>query len=83
MINRIWTANRSQWSIKDVSGSLFLLSKNRLSDNKSKKRAITIFRDRIMPPKTKEAKNPKNGSGENKNAKKLKYILTNDKTNKL
>jgi hypothetical protein len=36
-----------------------------------------------MPPKTKEAKNPKNGSGENKNAKKLKYILTNDKTNKL
>ncbi|WP_186822854.1 hypothetical protein [Streptococcus sp. HMSC057G03] len=35
-----------------------------------------------MPPKTKEAKNPKNGSGENKNAKKLKYILINDKTNK-
>ncbi|MBZ2078311.1 hypothetical protein K1I56_00345 [Streptococcus parasanguinis] len=35
-----------------------------------------------MPPRTREARKPKNGKGENKNAKKLKYIIINDKTNK-
>jgi len=59
-----------------------LLSKNRLSDNNSNARAITSLRDNIILPRTREARKPKNGKGENKNAKNLKYIIINDKTNK-
>jgi hypothetical protein len=43
---------------------------------------MTIFRDSIIPPIAREARKPKNGNGLNKNDKKLKYILINDKTNK-
>ena len=58
--------------MRGVSGSLFLLSKNRLRDNKSKARAITILRDSIIPPIARVARKPKNGNGLNKNAKNLK-----------
>jgi len=44
--------------------------------------AIIILRDSIIPPIAREARKPKNGKGENKNAKNLKYIIINDKTNK-
>ena len=58
--------------MRGVSGSLFLLSKNRLRDSKSKARAITILRDSIIPPIARAARKPKNGNGLNKNDKKLK-----------
>ena len=72
MINKIWTPNRNQWSIRGASGSFFLLSKNRLSDNKSKRMAIIILRDSIIPPIARAARKPKNGNGLNKNDNKLK-----------
>ena len=72
MINRIWTPNRSQWSIRGVSGSLFLLSKYKLRDNKSKARAIINLSDSIIPPIASAARKPKNGNGLNKNDNKLK-----------
>ena len=50
-------------TIRGVSGSLFLLSKNRLSDNKSKARAMTIFRDSIIPPIARVARKPKMATG--------------------
>ena len=58
--------------MRGVSGSLFLLSKNRLSDNKSKRMAIIILRDSIIPPIARAARKPKNGNGLNKNDNKLK-----------
>lgn len=58
--------------MRGVSGSLFLLSKNRLSDNKSKLRAITILRTSLIPPRAKETIEPISGKGENINATKPK-----------
>ena len=58
--------------MRGVSGLLFLLSKNRLSDNKSKRRAMINLRESITPPIAREARKPKNGKGLNKNDNKLK-----------
>ena len=58
--------------MRGVSGLLFLLSKNRLRDNKSKARAIIILSNSIIPPIARAARKPKNGNGLNKNDNKLK-----------
>lgn len=58
--------------MRGVSGSLFLLSKNRLSDNKSKAVAITILRTNFISPRANETIEPISGKGENINATKPK-----------